>query len=270
METETSRDDSVVSISSRTAYRPKYENIAAGWVRAAREKTGKTRAEYAAMLSALTGRDITEDMIADCEERGVLPGTVLAAILTDAGGVLPSLAMPGVIEDASLYPGRGLVARHQWNGIIRGSRDQLWLCGMAEFGYATDDEVPDILAEAVEAGCEVRVLLLDPGYEGTEQIDADEGSPKGTLESRIRASLVRFVQMRDEIGPQVQIRTYGTHPTVSIVRGDGHMLVTPYLQFTLGSNSPTLELADEVQPKTFARYVRHLNHLWNRSKDWTS
>jgi hypothetical protein len=51
---------------------------------------------------------------------------------------------------------------------------------MAEFGYATDDEVPVIVAEAAGQGCQVRVLLLSPDYEGIPDLDASEGSPPGT------------------------------------------------------------------------------------------
>jgi hypothetical protein len=266
----------VISIRTATTYRPDYKQLASAQVMAARDKLGMDHPEFADYLSGTLGWTITPEVTARWE-RGSMPRAdallACAAINQDAPGdplaFVRDAAVPGEAEGMLLYPGRGLVGRQQWNDIIDGSREHLWLYGMAEFGYATDDETPGILAKAAEAGCEVRVLLLDPGYAGADAIDADEGSPRGTLVTRIKASLVRFVQMREDIGPQVKIRTYGTHPTVSIVRGDGQMLVTPYLRFSLGGNSPTLELSDEVTPKTFARYARHLNHQWDLSKDWT-
>jgi hypothetical protein len=75
--------------------------------------------------------------------------------------------------------------------------------------------------------------------------------------------------MQAQAGPQMQIRTYAAHPTVSVVRGDGRMLVTPYLKFALGSNSPTFELTEGSARKMFGRYARHFDHMWNQSKDWT-
>lgn len=266
----------VISIRARTTYRPDYKQLASAQVLAARDKLGMDHPEFADYLSGTLGWTITPEVV-DRWERGSMPRAdallACAAVNQDAPGdplaFARDAAVPGDAEGMLLYPGRGLVSRQQWNDIISGSREHLWLYGMAEFGYATDDETPGILAEAAEAGCEIRILLLDPGYAGAEAIDADEGSPKGTLITRIKASLVRFVQMREDIGPQVKIRTYGTHPSVSIVRGDGQMLVTPYLRFTLGGNSPTLELSGEVTPKTFARYARHLNRQWNLSEDWT-
>jgi hypothetical protein len=162
-----------------------------------------------------------------------------------------------------------LITRQQWNDIIRGTVDQLWLYGMAEFGYASDDDVPGIITEAAAAGCQVRVLLLDPDHEGAAGIDADEGSPPGTLTARIGASLARFTRMREEAGPNMRLRTYSTHPTVSVVRGDDRMLVTPYLRFSVGSNSPTFEFTQASARKMFARYARHFDQIWRLAKDWT-
>ena len=61
------------------------------------------------------------------------------------------------------YADRGLVSRDQWNAIITSAVRELWLYGMAEYGYATDDDVPAILKRATTRGCLVRVLLLNPG-----------------------------------------------------------------------------------------------------------
>ena len=53
------------------------------------------------------------------------------------------------------YADRGLVTREQWNGIIRGATRELWLYGMAEYGYASDTDVPAILQRATARGCRV-------------------------------------------------------------------------------------------------------------------
>ncbi|MGQ0775035.1 MAG: hypothetical protein ACT4NY_11560 [Pseudonocardiales bacterium] len=54
------------------------------------------------------------------------------------------------------YPMRGRISRPKWNDTIRGCKKSLWLYGMAELGYALDDEVPIILEEAARAGCDIR------------------------------------------------------------------------------------------------------------------
>jgi hypothetical protein len=59
------------------------------------------------------------------------------------------------------------------------------------------------------------------------------------------------------------------HPTASIVRGDDRMFVTPYLRFSMGSNSPTFELTGGAASRMFDRYARHFDQTWKLSRDWT-
>jgi len=164
---------------------------------------------------------------------------------------------------------RGLIARTAWNDFVRDATQDLWLYGMAEMGYAIDDETPSVLHAAAEKGCNIRILLLDPQYAGMPDIDVDEGNPSGTLRPRIRAALARFLAMRNGYEQQVQIRIYNAPPTVSIVRADEHMLVTPYMRFFAGSNSPTFELVRTPDGKVFDRYTRHFENMWNLAKEWT-
>jgi hypothetical protein len=96
-----------------------------------------------------------------------------------------------------------------------------------------------------------------------------ELDPENNLESRIRAALARFSEMRAACGGRLELRIYDTHPTVSVVRGDGEMLVTPYLRYFIGSNSPTIGLSEGSAPKMFGRYARHFQHMWDLAKEWT-
>lgn len=72
----------------------------------------------------------------------------------------------GSADIVAAYAMRGLIPRPKWNDTIRNAREHLWLYGMAELGYALDDEVPTIVAEAAQRGCDIRVLLLDPASSG--------------------------------------------------------------------------------------------------------
>ena len=235
-------------------------------VAAARKRLEMSPAEFAEYLSAEVGYPVDAGHVMHWEENDSPPGEILLASAAAVGGMLefPAAEGPGgsVVRP---YAGRGLITRQQWNDIISGKKKRLWLYGMAEFGYATDDEVPAILTGAAESGCSVRVLLLDPDCPAAESVDADEGSPPGTLPARIRASLARFEAMRSHC-PAIGVRTYDTHPTVSIVRGDGAMLVTPYLRYFLGSNSPTFALTADSAPGLFSRWERHFESMWNNSR----
>ena len=46
------------------------------------------------------------------------------------------------------------------------------------------------------------------------------------------------------------------------------MLVTPYMRFFIGSNSPTFEFRAREAPKMFARYIRHFEATWTNAEEW--
>jgi len=183
------------------------------------------------------------------------------------GQLKPTERDTGSPDLVTAYATRGLISRSKWNEAIRGAKKHLLLYGMAELGYALDDAVPEMLEEASESGCEVRILLLDPDYVGIAGIDSDEGSPPGTLAARIHSALTRFHQIGNKCGAAMQIRVYNAFPTVSIIRGDDRMILTPYLRFFVGSNSPSLELHNTSAVRVFDRYVRHFQSTWDFAKD---
>lgn len=236
----------------------------------ARALLGMTRDEFAdylnAKLSGEIGYTITADSVEYYEEKDAPPGEVSEVCISVLGDTLEFPAPATAGGAVHPYAGRGLISREQWNEIISGATEHLWLYGMAEQGYANDDAVPAILAEAGGCGCSVRVLLLDPDCPVAAAMDADEGSPPGTLPARIRASLARFDAMRRDC-PAIEVRAYDTYPTVSIVRGDSSMLVTPYLRYVLGSNSPTFALTSESAPGLFSQWERHFESMWNNSRE---
>jgi hypothetical protein len=266
----------VVSIGSRGGYRPDYKGLASAYIRKARQKLDLDHEAFSAHMSNLVGWRITPAVEERWEQGANVPlgDVVLAAqdISGDALAVSPADSVGPASSDEVVtpYADRGLITRRQWNGLIDGSASYMWLYGMAEFGYAIDDEVPAIVQEAAGRGCQVRVLLLSPDYGGLADLDSSEGSPPGTLQARIRAALARFAEMREACSGAMELRTYDAHPTVSIVRGDDDMLVTPYLRFFMGSNSPTLGISARSAPKMFGRYVRHFDGMWKLAADWTS
>lgn len=262
----------VTSLATRAAYSPDRAGIAAAQVRAAREKLGMDHEEFAGYLSTALPWEVMAGWLARWEAGdGTPPADVYIACAEAAQDVLMSAAAVAAghdgSEDVTPYADRGLIGREQWRAIIRGSREQIWLYGMAEHGYAADDEVPLIMAEAAEAGCAVRVLLLSPAYPGITDIEAAEGSPPGTLAARIREATAKFRRMQAACSGRMELRAYGTYPTVSVVRGDDEMLITPYLRFHEGDNSPTLGITARSAPRMFGRYARHFSSMWDIATD---
>jgi hypothetical protein len=286
------RASNVVNLHGHAGYKPDLATLARAQVSSARERLGLTHDEFAELLAPLLGWTPSAEVVESWETAVVPPGdVVLAAGMTaqdtshnilavalnsDAERVLSLLSsaigdldrIAGSPDVVRAYAMRGLIARPEWNNMIRGAKRHLWLYGMAELGYALDDEVPTITASASNDDCDVRILLLNPEYEGIPDIDVHEGSPPGTLAARIRSSLARFAQMQERCDGRMKIRLYNAPPTVSIVRGDDRMLITPYLRFFIGSNSPTFELRHTPEGNIFERYARHFETMWNLAEEW--
>ncbi|MFZ4185445.1 TIR domain-containing protein [Streptomyces pseudogriseolus] len=185
----------------------------------------------------------------------------------EAAKVSPVRA-PGLPDLVKAYPMRGSVPRHTWNEVLQNASQHVWLYGMAEHGYADDDEVPELLTSAARRGCEIRVLLLDPEHSGTLMVDREEGNPSGTIAPRIRAALARFQVMAEACGGNMRVHVYDGPPTVSIVRGDDRILVTPYVRYISGDNTPTFELESAESNGMFVRYARHFRKVWDESRPW--
>lgn len=266
MSAPASTSGKVISLSGRNGYRPDFRAMASGHVRAAREKLRMDHEGFAAYLSDTLDWHVQADVLARWESgQGTPRGDVVLACgaAAQGGPALDKDPREGIM----VWAGRGLITRQQWNGIITGSREHLWLYGMAEAGYAEDDEVPGILEDAAAAGCEIRVLLLTPAYADIADLDASEGKPAGTLAARIQASMASFAVMRGRCGERMQVRAYSAPPSVSVIRGDDEMLITPYLRHFPGDNSPTFGITASSAPRMFGQYARHFSFMWDQARE---
>lgn len=186
-------------------------------------------------------------------------------------GPAPSHASCRKVEDEVTKPpdvDGGRTSREQWNEIIDGATREVWLHGICEYGYATDDDMPDIFARATARGCQVRVLLLNPDSPESVAIDRDVGYFPGVIAARTEAALTHFTAMRHRCGPRMQIRVCDKRPKVSVVRGDGIMLATPHMPFIFGSNSPTFKFHADETPMLFTRHTLLFESNWNNAQDW--
>lgn len=239
-------------------------------IAAARKALGLGAGEFAALLGEHLTWEPTAAAVRGWEATAVPPGDVVLAaqyLTRITSGVDVPSYVGGDTDVVHAYATRRHLARPEWQDIISGRNEHIWLAGLAEQGYANDRDVPDILAEAAGAGCDIRVLLLDPDYAGIDGIDADEGSPPGTLAARVRGSLHRFQRMAGRCNGRMQVRVAATPPTISIVRGDNQMLITPYARFLTGGDSPTLLLDATPGGQIFSQYEQHFNLVWNDSKE---
>ncbi len=247
-----------------------FADLARAELATARKALGHDASTFAALLGEHLTWEPTAAAVRGWETTAVPPGdAVLAAqyLARIATGVDVPSYVGGDPDVVHAYPTRRHIARPEWQNIIRGCTEHVWLAGLAEQGYANDAGIPGILEQAAADGCDIRVLLLDPDYPLIGTIDADEGSPPGTLAARIRGSLYRFQRMAAKCDGRMQVRVSATPPTISIVRGDDQMLVTPYARFLTGGDSPTLLLEASPGGQIFSQYEAHFNLVWNDSKE---
>jgi hypothetical protein len=175
---------------------------------------------------------------------------------------------PPSAEIAKVYPQRAFIAREEWRRFIRKAKKELWLYGMAEGGYARDEDTEKTLS-LLPQDCTARILLLNPDSPVTHEIDADEGNEPGTLQKNILTSLARFARMRARKPGQVQIKIYDSFPQVSIVRADDQALVTNYIRPLGGDDCPTLEMRRRANKDgLFDRYVQNFREVWKAAKEW--
>lgn len=282
----------VVHLRSRRGYAPDLRGLASGQVASARQRLGLSAEEFAERLGALLDWQPSPEVVESWERSVVPPGDVLlAAVLAVQdvpGEVLTFPLRPGAERTADLlaaispaigqtldsdvitsYATRGEIARPEWNKMIAGSTEQLWLYGMAEFGYAVDDEVPGILAEAAAGGCEVRVLLLDPDYPGVPEIDAEEGNPAGhagaASASRARSLRADACGVRPKhAGPHLQRASHREHL--------GAVTTGCSSRPTCGSSSVATHRRSSfgaVRPGRCSIATRGTSSTPGRARDWT-
>lgn len=247
-----------------------FAELARKEITAARKALGHDAGAFAALLGEHLTWEPTAAAVRGWETTAVPPGDVVLAaqyLARIAAGVDVPSYVGGDPDVVHAYGARRDIARPMWQDIIRDSTEHIWLAGLAEQGYANDIGVPGILERAAAGGCEIRVLLLDPDYPLIDGIDADEGSPPGTLAARIRGSLHRFQRMASRCAGRMHVRVAPTPPTVSFVRGDDQMLATPYVRYLTGGDSPTLLLEQSPGGQIFAQYEQHFNLVWNDSKE---
>ncbi len=157
-------------------------------------------------------------------------------------------------ERRSIPPG-------MWNEFTKDARQEVWLFGVAESGFANDDDFWEILGDGAARGCNYKILLLNPDspyFRDWDEKDKHDNS-KIIAANRIFRQLVE--QHRGKSG-KVEFRVYNEVPTLSIVRADGEMLVTFYMSSVRGDYSPTLRIQNKPNG-LFVQYMKQFNRVWN-------
>lgn len=153
-----------------------------------------------------------------------------------------------------------------WNEFTKEARHEVWLYGVAEYGYAKDELFHRILADGTIRGCTYKVLILDP--ESPSAKYWDERDQTGIVPSKIRASFQIFQQLieRNKEKPgKIELRVYDEVPSLNIIRADGQMLVTLYISCLRGDDSLTLQI-QHTPNGLFEEYQKQFDRVWNKAR----
>lgn len=161
---------------------------------------------------------------------------------------------------------RRQIENNMWNVFTQDARDEVWLFGVAEYGYAVDNAFADILKEATSRGCSYKILLLDASSSHAK--DWDEQDKSDIVPSKIRAATRKFQEMidkNDDNKGKIELRVYDDIPSMSIVKNDDEMLITLFIPTLRRDNSPTFRVKD-IHNGMFSHYEKHFFNIWSRAK----
>ena len=160
----------------------------------------------------------------------------------------------------NLWQERRHIPSSTWNEFTKVARKEVWLFGVAEYGFAKDEAFHEILALGLARGCTYKILLLDSASPSARYWDdRDKTAP-----SKIRAATEKFTELIAENQGKpgtIEMRVYDEVPSVSIIRADGQMIVTLYISCLRGDDSPTI-LVQSVHDGLFTRYAKQFDRTW--------
>ncbi len=165
-------------------------------------------------------------------------------------------------EIVAAYAHRSDVESKEWWRLLCKAEEKIDLLGYAmHFLPELLPELPQMLYEKGQKGCQIRICIGEPDSQQVRDRDEEE-ELGGTLAARIRATLQRFRPMWDCVG--VEIRLHRTPLYNSIFRSDGEMFVTPHLYALHGSKAPLLYLRRLGPKGVFANFEAHFDAIWQK------
>jgi hypothetical protein len=153
-----------------------------------------------------------------------------------------------------------------WNKFTKDGRHEVWLYGVAEYGFASDEVFHQIMADGAARGCTYKILLLDPASPFAEYWDDTDKT--GIVVSKICAAIQKYQKLIEQNkgkSGRIELRVYDEAPSLSIVRADEEMLVTLYVFPLRGDDCLTLQVRNKPGG-LFARYLRQFDRVWNAAR----
>lgn len=170
-----------------------------------------------------------------------------------------------------------------WQRMLSEATRQIDLLDETLIHILGTEGVPDLLAEKAAAGCQIRILIADPGSywinhrEGIHRpadADADPDEDEEREEENERKAEAKadawqndhdhaLAHLQPLTGqPGIEIREYAAARFNTILRIDDQMLVTLYLWAQSRLQAPLLHLRRQTQNGLFDKFAQHYDALW--------
>jgi len=166
----------------------------------------------------------------------------------------------------NMWPERRRILNNMWNTFTAAAQSEVWLFGVAELGFAEDEDFHRIVSDGTARGCHYRFLLLDPSSDAAEEIDNKEGGVR-QVQGRIRSALRQFQAVQKQNAGKrgiIEIRLYASIPHVSIVRSDDELLLTQYMWPLVGNSCFTYHVQN-VTGGIFPQYAKYFETIWENA-----
>lgn len=171
---------------------------------------------------------------------------------------------------AKVYESRSLLPHDFWRSLLSyPNAKQIDIMGQSLTTLFEDEPSIRILKRQIEAGCEVRILVLSPdqtvAYQQLTEVDRGlEGDP---LQDKIRRTKEAVKKLRNQLDGNAESLRIRVSPNImycSIVRIDDDMVVSNYTSDSEGNTSPTVKLIGRKRP-LFSRYASEFETMFGSS-----
>ena len=168
-------------------------------------------------------------------------------------------------ELAGLYAHTNDLRAPDWRTLLPTASENIDLLDPTLNEILTAPGTTDLLADKATAGCEIRILIAHPKsiwvtalaqQLGHLETDADGHT---LLDREINQSLHHLHQLAGH--DHIELRTFWAERTLSILRFDDQMLVTPHLHGLPGTHAPLLHLHRRDDHGPFDQFADHLDTI---------
>lgn len=172
--------------------------------------------------------------------------------------------VPGVQQYAGSSPvGSDLLA------IAESVASEFVFWGISAKTIIHSDDFRNVIIQKARGNTRFRFLILDPDSDCVALRAAEEGDTATGWKREIEANIDRLLQMRDQLGLNIDIRLFDAWPVFRLIFVNDHTLYFGwYPHASQGIHSPLVVTANmNSRPSLYDPIRRLFNDFWNHGKE---